>query len=150
MKAKLLMPLAIMLMGVSLSVQASGPDKEKKERVFPSEQMIKELNLSEKQIADLKKADGEFKSKMQSLRDKNKAERKEMKESMKQMKDDRRDILKKNLTKDQYITYLEKQVDRLQKMNFKKGMPRGPRGQFGPQRHQGKPAGENIPEPVQQ
>jgi len=154
MKTKLFMTLAIMLMSVCTSLQAGQPDKDKKDRVFPNEKMIKELNLSDKQIANLQKADNELKAKMQSFRDQKKAFKKEMKGEMKKMKDDRREILKSNLSKDQYIAYLELQVDRLQKMNFKNGRPHGPRPQFGSQRHQGNPQRhqddanrENTPEP---
>ncbi|WP_321519122.1 hypothetical protein [uncultured Bacteroides sp.] len=154
MKTKLFMTLAIVLMSVCTSLQAGQPDNDKKDRVFPNEKMIKELNLSDKQIANLQKADNELKAKMQSFRDQKKAFKKEMKGEMSKMKDDRREILKNNLSKDQYIAYLELQVDRLQKMNFKNGRPHGQRPQFGPQRHQGNPQRhqdnanrENIPEP---
>jgi hypothetical protein len=73
MKTKLFMTLAIMLMSVCTSLQAGQPDKDKKDRVFPNEKMIKELNLSDKQIANLQKADNELKAKMQSFRDQKKA-----------------------------------------------------------------------------
>jgi len=154
MKTKLFMTLAIALMSVCTSLQAGQPDKDKKEHVFPNEKMIKELNLSNKQIANLQKADNELKAKMQSFRDQDKAFKKEMKGEMNKMKDDRREMLKNNLSKDQYIAYLEMQVDRLQKRNFRDGRADGQRPQFGPQRRQGNPQRhqdvpnrENAPEP---
>jgi len=154
MKTKLFMTLAIVLMSVCTSLQAGQPDKDKKDRIFPNEKMIKELNLSDKQIENLQKADNELKAKMESFRDQKNAFKKEMKGEMKKMKDDRREMLKSNLSKDQYIAYLELQVDRLQKMNFRNKRPHGPRPQFGPQRHQGNlqrhqdnANRENTPEP---
>lgn len=154
MKTKFLISLAIVLMSVCSSLQAGQPDRDKRNGEFPSKQMIKELNLSDKQIENLQKADNEFKAKVQSFRDQKKAFKKEMKDGMMKMKDDRREMLKNNLSKDQYIAYLEMQVDRLQKMNFRNGRPHGPRPQFGhqkrqgnPQRYQDGPNRENAPEP---
>lgn len=154
MKTNFFVTLAIVLMSVCSSLQAGQPDRSKRNGDFPSKQMIKELNLSDKQIENLQKADNEFKAKAQSFRDQKKAFKKEMKGEMKKMKDDRREMLKNNLSKDQYITYLEMQVDRLQKKNFRDGRPHAQRPQFGPQkrqgnhqRHQNGPNRENTPEP---
>lgn len=154
MKTKIFVTLAIVLMSVCSSLQAGQPDRSKRNGEFPSKQMIKELNLSDKQIENLQKADNEFKAKAQSFRDQKKTFKKEMKGEMKKMKDDRREMLKNNLSKDQYIAYLEKQVDRLQKRNFRNARPHVQRPQFGhqkrqgnPQRHQNGPNRENTPEP---
>lgn len=128
------MTLVIILMSVCSPLQAGQPDKvkrEKKERAFPSEQMINELKLTDKQVAKLKEGNADIKSEMKALRDKNKLAKKEMKESMNKIKDARKEMIKKSMTTEQYITYLELQVERLQKMNFKKGKKlHAPKPQF--------------------
>lgn len=129
MKTKFFMTLAIVLISACSSLQAGQPDKEKRDRVFPNEKMIKELKLSDKQVADLKKGDADLQVQMKALRDQKELSKKEMKESVEKMKDARTEMIKKNLTKEQYVTYLELQNDRLQKMNSKKGKQYGPRPQ---------------------
>lgn len=142
MKTKIFMALTFALMSVC-SLQAQNQEKkEKKERVFPNEQMIKELNLTDKQVAKLKEGETELKAQMKALREKNELSKKEMKESMIKMKDARKDLLRKSMTTEQYITFLELKVERLEKMNFKKGQkqfgrrghrPQGPQRQFAPE-----------------
>ncbi|WP_353334106.1 hypothetical protein [Bacteroides sedimenti] len=114
MKTKLFMVLTIIMMGVCTSLQAQ--NQQKKERTFPGERMIKELNLSDKQVADLKKADSDITVQMKAIRDQRENSRKEMKESLEKIKDSRREMFKKSLTTEQYIKFLELEVDRLQKM----------------------------------
>jgi|GEM_PF-1105422 hypothetical protein len=152
MKTKLFMTLAIVLMSVCSSLQAQ---EVKKERVFPNEKMIKELNLTDKQVAKLKEGEADLKSQMKALREKEVQSKKEMKESMKKLKDARKEMIRNSITKDQYISYLEMQVDRLQKMNMKKNQKqfgfKGPRGSKHRFMHrnqapQGAPNFDNAPE----
>jgi len=152
MKTKLFMTLAIVLMSVCSSLKAQ---EVKKERVFPNEKMIKELNLTDKQVAKLKEGDADLKSQMKALRDKEKQSKIELKDSMKKLKDARKDMIRNSMTKDQYISYLEMQIDRLQKMNMKKNQKqfgfKGPRGSKHRFMHrnqapQGAPNFENAPE----
>ncbi|MBP1594516.1 MAG: hypothetical protein H6Q12_1534, partial [Bacteroidetes bacterium] len=107
MKTKLFMALAIVLMSVCSSLQAQ---EVKKERAFPNEKMIKELNLTDKQVAKLKEGDADLKSQMKALRDKEKQSKIELKDSMKKLKDARKDMIKKSMTTEQYISYLEMQI----------------------------------------
>jgi len=133
MKTKFFMTLAIVLMSVCSSLQA----QVKKERVFPNEKMIKELNLTDKQVAKLKEGDADLKSQMKALRDKEKQSKIELKDSMKKLKDARKEMIRKSMTTEQYISFLEMQIDKLQKMNMKKDQkqfgfkgPRGPKHRF--------------------
>ena len=85
-----------------LSMSSFAGNKVKNERKekceFPCEQMVKDLNLSEKQLSQLKEADKTFDT-----------------ESMKAAKVRRDSTFKSILTKDQYIQYLEQKVARLEK-----------------------------------
>nr|WP_320038995.1 hypothetical protein [uncultured Bacteroides sp.] len=153
MKTKLFITLAIVLISVCSSLQAQ---EVKKERVFPNEKMIKELNLTDKQVAKLKEGEADLKSQMKALREKEMQSKKEMKESMKKLKDTRKEMIRNSMTKDQYISYLEMQIDRLQKMNMKKDQKqfgfKGPRGSKHRFMHrnqapQGAPDFDKAPEP---
>ncbi|SHE61055.1 hypothetical protein SAMN05444405_102185 [Bacteroides luti] len=152
MKTKLFMTLAIVLMSVCSSLKAQ---EVKKERVFPNEKMIKELNLTDKQVAKLKEGDADLKSQMKALHEKEMQSKKEMKQSIKDLKAARKEMIRNSMSKDQYISYLEMQIDRLQKMNMKKNQKqfgfKGPRGSKHRFMHrnqapQGAPNFENAPE----
>ena len=91
-----------------LSMSSFAGNKEKNERrekcEFPCEQMVKDLNLSEKQLSQLKEADKTFDTEVKAIR-----------ESMKAAKVRRDSTFKSILTKDQYIQYLEQKVARLER-----------------------------------
>ena len=91
-----------------LSMSSFAGNKVKNERKekceFPCEQMVKDLNLSEKQLSQLKE-----------IREKKKEFEKSNRESMKAAKVRRDSTFKSILTKDQYIQYLEQKVARLEK-----------------------------------
>jgi len=130
MKTKLFILLAIVLMGVCSSLQAQ-PGGGRKAPEFPSKEMIKELKLTDDQIANLKKGDAELRTQMKATWEKKDVSREEMKEAMKKMRTARNEMVKKNLTPEQYNSYLE-----LEKKNAKNGhRPQGPRPEgdgFGP------------------
>ena len=98
-----------------LSMSSFAGNKEKNERrekcEFPCEQMVKDLNLSEKQLSQLKEADTEVKA----IREKKREFEKSNRESMKAAKVRRDSTFKSILTKDQYIQYLEQKVARLER-----------------------------------
>lgn len=106
MKTKLFMVLAIVLMCVCSSLQAQ-PGKVRKVPEFPNKQMIKELKLTDEQVANLKKDNAELRAQMEASRDKKEVSRAEMKEAMVKMRAARNEMVKKNLTPEQYKIYLE-------------------------------------------
>lgn len=77
--------------------------------------MVKDLNLSEKQLSQLKEADKTFDTEVKAIREKKKEFEKSNRESMKAAKVRRDSTFKSILTKDQYIQYLEQKVARLEK-----------------------------------
>ena len=95
-----------------LSMSSFAGNKEKNERrekcEFPCEQMVKDLNLSEKQLSQLKEADKTFDTEVKEFEKSNR-------ESMKAAKVRRDSTFKSILTKDQYIQYLEQKVARLER-----------------------------------
>ena len=99
-----------------LSMSSFAGNKVKNERKekceFPCEQMVKDLNLSEKQLSQLKEADKTFDTEVKAIREKKKEFEKSNRESAKVRRDS---TFKSILTKDQYIQYLEQKVARLEK-----------------------------------
>jgi len=102
-----------------LSMSSFAGNKVKNERrekcEFPCEQMVKDLNLSEKQLSQLKEADKTFDTEVKAIREKKREFEKSNRESMKAAKVRRDSTFKSILTKDQYIQYLEQKVARLEK-----------------------------------
>lgn len=130
MKTKFYLMLAFLLTSVCVSLQAQ--DQPRKAPVFPGEKMIKELKLTDQQVADLKKGDADIRTQMQSLRDQN-LPREERRAAMEKLRTSRDEMIKKILTEEQYKAYIEmrqKQENRRQMQ----GRPDGPRndGGFGP------------------
>ena len=109
-----------------LSMSSFAGNKEKNERrekcEFPCEQMVKDLNLSEKQLSQLKEVDKTFDTEVKAIREKKREFEKSNRESMKAAKIQifhhlftREFTFKSILTKDQYIQYLEQKVARLER-----------------------------------
>lgn len=73
------------------------------------EKMIADLKLDEKQAADFRKVEAEFRDKMKAERKQADWDRRKMREKMMSLRDDRDAEMKKILTEDQYKQYLEKQ-----------------------------------------
>jgi len=90
-----------------------------------TEQMIKDLKLTDKQAADLKSLNEEFATKMKNDRESAKADRQKMRDNMKQMREDRNAKIKKILTDEQYQQYLKMEKDHHKDM--RKGGKRGNR-----------------------
>lgn len=73
------------------------------------EKIIADLKLDDKQAAEFRKVEAEFKEKMKTEREKAESDRREMREKMTSMRNERDAEIKKILTEDQYKQYLEKQ-----------------------------------------
>lgn len=104
-----------LVLALTMSAFAGNKDKKqcREKCEFPCEQMVKNLNLSDKQVKQLKEADEAFKTKMKELREKGQELQKKNREAMKEAKEGRDSTMKSILTKDQYIQYLEQKIERL-------------------------------------
>lgn len=104
---------------LALTMSAFAGNQDKKQRrekcEFPCEQMVKELNLSEKQVSQLKEANEQFAAEMKALREKKQESQKSSRELMKAARERRDSTMKSVLTKDQYIQYLEQKIERLER-----------------------------------
>lgn len=106
-----------LVLALSMSAWAGNQNrKQPREKCeFPCEQMVKSLNLSDKQVKQLKEADEAFDAEMKALREKKQEAQKTCRESMKAAKERRDSTMKSVLTKDQYIQYLEQKIERLER-----------------------------------
>lgn len=106
-----------LVLALTMSAFAGNKDKKpcREKCEFPCEQVIKDLNLSDKQVKQLKEADETFDAEVKALREKSKEFQKNNRESMKAAKARRDSTLKSVLTKDQYIQYLEQKIKRLER-----------------------------------
>lgn len=104
-----------LVLALTMSAFAGNRDKKpcREKCEFPCEQVIKDLNLSDKQVKQLKEADEVFEAKMKELREKGQEFQKKNREAMKEAKENRDSTMKSILTKDQYIQYLEQKIERL-------------------------------------
>lgn len=104
-----------LVLALTMSAFAGNRDKKpcREKCEFPCEQVIKDLNLSDKQVKQLKEADEAFEAKMKELREKGQEFQKKNREAMKEAKENRDSTMKSILTKDQYIQYLEQKIERI-------------------------------------
>jgi Spy/CpxP family protein refolding chaperone len=125
MKTKFFMTLVLVLMGMC-SLQAQ-PGQGRRGPEFPSERLIKELKLTDAQVANIKKDNEELRAQMRASRENKEFSREDMKAMMDKMRAARDEIMKKNLTDEQYKAYVE-----FEKNNAKNRGPRpenrGPQG----------------------
>ena len=77
-------------------------DKRKMDPSARCEKMIADLKLDEKQAADFRKVEAEFRDKMKAERKQADWDRRKMREKMMSLRDDRDAEMKKILTEDQY------------------------------------------------
>lgn len=119
MKTRFIITLAALAICACAYSQTTQPENIKKERTFPNDRMIKELKLSEKQVAEFKKANVEFKAEMQAFKDKEKLSRKERIEAINKIRDEHRATIRKCLSTEQYINYLERQINQLQAVTMR-------------------------------
>ena len=106
-----------LVLALTMSAFAGNQNKKqpREKCEFPCEQMVKNLNLSDKQVKQLKEVDETFDAEVKALREKSKEFQKNNRESMKAAKARRDSTLKSVLTKDQYIQYLEQKIKRLER-----------------------------------
>ena len=101
--------LCLVLLISSVSVFAQDGKRGAKKGGDPAqrcEKMIADLKLDEKQAADFRKVEAEFRDKMKAERKQADWDRRKMREKMMSLRDAE---MKKILTEDQYKQYLEKQ-----------------------------------------
>ncbi len=100
---------------VALSMSAFAQGSDKKEMCeFPCEQMAKELNLSDAQVAKLKAANETFAQEAKAVREKQQQAMQANKEAMQAAEARRNATLKATLTQEQYIKYLEGKVQHME------------------------------------
>ncbi len=100
---------------VALSMSAFAQGSDKKEMCeFPCEQMAKELNLSDAQVAKLKAANETFAQEAKAVREKQQQAMQAGKEAMQAAEARRNATLKATLTQEQYIKYLEGKVQHME------------------------------------
>lgn len=133
---------AMTMMSAS-SFAATNDSNQKKQRDYPSEEMIKELNLTDQQVSDLKAGEATLRDQMKQMREEEKQEnkdaKKEQREKVDKIKQARLTLMKKVLNNDQYIKFLEdeyvKAGPRMMMMpmngNFQRGGFGGGQGGFG-------------------
>lgn len=152
MKLKFIATAFCMVMGLSLSAQTTqNTSPEKAPKQYPSEKMVKELNLTPKQITELKnlqeeqQADREkFRQEQQALTKEMKKDSAERKAAMDKRRNEHQAKLKTILTPEQYTKYLEMQLNQRSKMD-KKGQDRGKQGDRKKQRMQPRQDTQNTP-----
>jgi Spy/CpxP family protein refolding chaperone len=81
------------------------------------EQMKKDLNLTDKQLGEIKKIEANFRTKMQEVREKAGGDREKMREEMTKLRNEQNAKVKPLLKEDQYTKYVE--------MNQFRGRPGG-------------------------
>ena len=97
--------LCLVLLISSVSVFAQDGKRGAKKGGDPAqrcEKMIADLKLDEKQAADFRKVEAEFRDKMKAERKQADLDRRKMREKMMSLRDDRDAEMKKILTEDQY------------------------------------------------
>lgn len=114
MKTKFIVALTAFTICICTNMQAQQVDKAKKAHIFPSEKMIKDLKLNEKQVTEIKKATADFKAEVKALKQKASLLKKENKETFKKLKEQHKTAIKKCLSTEQYIKYLEMRTERLE------------------------------------
>jgi hypothetical protein len=99
--------LASMAMLSVCTFAATAQNEQRKDRDFPAAQLVKELNLTDQQVADLKQGEANLREEMKKMREEQKENKQDMKENIDKMKQARLEVFKKVLNPDQYIKFLE-------------------------------------------
>ena len=134
MKTKLFISAICLFIGISTFAQDVKKDKRGMNQppVFPSEQMIKDLNLSQKQVEQMKSFMEEQKVQNEKIRKEAQANRQKSQETMKahrEAAEKRRDAnlarIKSILTPEQYTKFLEMRTKNQPRMKDGKPMKNG-------------------------
>ena len=124
MKFKIFASAILLSITLSVSAQERTEKGNRENRQQPSEQTIKELGLSDKQVTEWKEIQEKNRKNMQEQRQNNKEADKtineERRKKMEEMRKSHREDIQKILTKDQYVKYLEMEKDKADK-GAKKG-----------------------------
>lgn len=128
MKLKFIASALCLVMGLSLFAQTPKDEsKDKTPKQYPSEKMIKDLNLTPKQVTEMKaffetqQAEREkFRQEQRNMTQQQKADTAARKATVEKRREENRAKLKSILTPEQYTKYLEMRVDQRQKMDKNK------------------------------
>lgn len=101
--------LVILISSVTVFAQDGNRQGKKGDPSKRSEKMIEELKLDEKQAAEFRKIEADFRVQMEKDRDAVKDDRSKMREKMTAMRTEKEAQIKTILTDEQYKLYQEKQ-----------------------------------------
>jgi Spy/CpxP family protein refolding chaperone len=123
MKTKKTLFIGLMIFAFTSVVMAQKEQSQStEERVKQqTEQMVKDLNLTEDQIPTVEKINQKYAEKMETVRDQNQGNRENMRSEMRQLFEDRDAELKKVLTNEQFEIYKKKQEERRAQRRNKRG-----------------------------
>lgn len=101
--------LVILISSTTVFAQSGNRQGKKGDPLKRSEKMIEELKLDDKQAAEFRKVETEFRAQMEKEREAVKEDRSKMREKMSTMLSEKDAQIKKILTDEQYKLYQEKQ-----------------------------------------
>ena len=101
--------LVILISSATVFAQSGNRQGKKGDPSQRSEKMIEELKLDDKQAAEFRKVEADFREQMNKEREAVKDDREKMREKMTAMYTEKEAQIKKNLTDEQYKLYQEKQ-----------------------------------------
>jgi Spy/CpxP family protein refolding chaperone len=97
-----------LMMGLSVNAQSrKAPDRSENRPDKETADLVKELDLSDKQAAQVKKIHQDFGEKMEKARKNNDGDREDMREHMAKMEKEKNAEMKTVLSKEQYKKYEE-------------------------------------------
>lgn len=97
-----------LMMGLSVNAQSrKAPDRSENRPDKETAELVKELDLSDKQAAQVKKIHQDFGEKMEKARKNNDGDREDMREHMAKMEKEKNAEMKTVLSKEQYKKYEE-------------------------------------------
>lgn len=102
--------LVILISTATVFAQSGNRHGKKGDHSKRSEKMIEELKLNEKQAADFRQVETDFRAKMEKERESVKDDRSKMRDKMLTMRSEKDAQVKKILTDEQYKIYQEKQA----------------------------------------
>lgn len=128
MKLKFIVAALCLTSGLTLFAQNNqNTTKERAPRQFPSEKMVKELNLSDSQVKELKKLQEDRQANFEKKRAEMESKRQERRQEMDKERTEYQTKLKSVLTPEQYQKYESLQKDRQSKKDGKKDGRKGNR-----------------------
>ncbi len=95
---------------VGLSLSAQNRRQRAEQPVYPSEELIQQVQLSEDQVSELKVNEEAYREAMQQLVSKRGVDRDSLQTRLKAVRKERLEGVKKVLSSEQYVAYLEYEV----------------------------------------